>query len=281
LFRSKVEANVDFKNRILSQVYGAPTLDANQIYDSYMEMAEPVLGFVTDTAEYLNQQVKLGKRLLFEGAQGALLDIDHGTFPFVTSSNSTAGGACTGAGVGPSKIDSVVGISKAYTTRVGSGPFPTELDLDLGEKIRAKGAEYGASTGRPRRCGWFDAVVVRYSSLINDVEDLVITKLDVLDELEEIKVCVEYRIGGKVTRHFPTTIEVLEEVEPVYESHPGWLSDTSGIRCYEDLPENAKRYLERLAELTQTKVSIISVGPEREATILRLNSTLFSRILSS
>lgn len=281
LFKSKVEANVEFKNRVLGKVYGAPTLDANQIYDSYMEMAEPLLGFVTDTAEYLNQQVRRGKKLLFEGAQGALLDIDHGTFPFVTSSNSTAGGACTGTGIGPSKIDSVVGISKAYTTRVGSGPFPTELEQDLGDQIRAKGAEYGASTGRPRRCGWFDAVVVRYSSLINDVQDMVITKLDVLDELEEIKVCVEYRIDGKATREFPMTIEALERVEPVYESHPGWLTDTSGIRSYEDLPENAKGYLQRLTELTETNISIISVGPERDATILRESGTSLSQILTS
>jgi adenylosuccinate synthase len=174
-----------------------------------------------------------------------------------------------------------VGISKAYTTRVGSGPFPTELEQELGGQIREKGAEYGASTGRPRRCGWFDAVVVRYSSLINDVDDLVITKLDVLDELEEIKICTEYRVGGKVTRHFPTTIEVLEEVEPVYESHPGWQTDTSKIRSYKDLPQNARGYLERLAELTDTKISIISVGPEREATILREGSGSISQILSS
>ncbi len=281
LFKSKVEANVAFKNRILSEVYGVPPLDAGEISESYLQMAESILGFVTDTAEYLNQQVQLGKRLLFEGAQGALLDIDHGTYPFVTSSNSTAGGACTGTGVGPSKIDGVVGISKAYTTRVGGGPFPTELEQALGERIRERGAEYGASTGRPRRCGWFDAVVVRYSSLINDVDDLVITKLDVLDELEEIKICVEYRIGGEVTSHFPTTIEMLEMVEPVYESHPGWLMDTSEIRAYEDLPEKAKSYLGRLSELTGTNISIISVGPEREATILRENHTRLGEIFLS
>ena len=281
LFRSKVEANVEFKNKILSEVYGAATLDAGEIYDSYMEMSDSILGFVTDTAEYLSQQVKLGKKLLFEGAQGALLDIDHGTYPFVTSSNSTAGGACTGTGVGPSKIDAVAGISKAYTTRVGAGPFPTELEQSLGEKIRERGAEYGASTGRARRCGWFDAVVVRYSSMINDVDDLVITKLDVLDELEEIKVCVEYRVDGEVTKHFPTTIEGLEKVEPVYESHPGWLADTSEVRVYDELPENARNYLQRLAELTETQISIVSVGPEREATILRQNNTRFNQVFNS
>jgi len=278
LFKSKVEANVEFKNRILTQVYGVPALDAGEIYESYMEMADPILDFVTDTAEYLNRQVKQGKKLLFEGAQGALLDIDHGTYPFVTSSNSTAGGACTGTGVGPSRIDAVMGISKAYTTRVGAGPFPTEFDRSLGEKIRERGAEYGASTGRPRRCGWFDAVVVRYSSLINDVDDLVITKLDVLDEVEEINICVQYRSGGKVTKHFPPTIEALEEVEPVYESHPGWLTDTRNVRDYDDLPENAKSYLERLAELTDTQISIVSVGPEREATIFRRENTRLNQI---
>jgi adenylosuccinate synthase len=182
--------------------------------------------------------------------------------------------------VGPSRIDSVVGISKAYTTRVGSGPFPTEFEQDLGEKVRAKGAEYGASTGRPRRCGWFDAVVVRYSSLINNVDDLVITKLDVLDELDEIKICTEYRLDGEVTRYFPTTIEALEKVEPVYESLPGWRTDTSKIRSYDHLPGNARNYLERLEELTDTSISIISVGPEREATILRGGDSPLSQTLS-
>jgi adenylosuccinate synthase len=281
LFRSKVEANVDFKNKILTNVYGVPSLNADEICESYLEMADVILGFVTDTAEYLNQQSKMGRKLLFEGAQGALLDIDHGTYPYVTSSNSTSGGACTGTGVGPSKIDSVVGISKAYTTRVGAGPFPTEFGAGLGEQIRERGAEYGASTGRPRRCGWFDAVVVRYSSMVNDVDDLVITKLDVLDELEEIKVCVSYRVGGKMVKDFPMTIEGLEDVEPVFESHPGWLSDTSRIRSYDDLPENAKSYLKRLSELTETEISIISVGPERDATILRETNTRFHQIFAS
>jgi adenylosuccinate synthase len=281
LFRTRVEANVEFKNRILRSVYGAPSLNAGEIFADYMEMAQSVLGFVTDTAEYLNEQVKMGKSLLFEGAQGALLDIDHGTYPFVTSSNSTAGGACTGTGVGPSKIDSVTGISKAYTTRVGSGPFPTELEGALDEQIRARGAEFGASTGRPRRCGWFDAVVARYSCLINDVDDLVITKLDVLDELEEIKICVSYLLDGVKTREFPTTIETLEEVEPVYETHPGWQSDTSKVRSFNELPQNAQAYLERLSELTGTRISIISVGPEREATILRESDSRLSEVFST
>ncbi|MEJ2078307.1 MAG: adenylosuccinate synthase [Acidobacteriota bacterium] len=266
-FRNRVLSNLEVKNRILTNVYGEKPLDGEAIVDSYLEAAKVVLPFVTDTAELLNRSIREGKSVLFEGAQGALLDIDHGTYPFVTSSNATAGGACTGTGVGPTAIDGVIGISKAYTTRVGGGPFPTEFTDELGEAVREKGSEFGASTGRPRRCGWFDAAVVRYSCLVNNVDALVITKLDVLDDLEEISICVGYRHQGRRFEGFPSSIETLEEVEPVYETHPGWRTPTSGITRYRDLPDQAKSYLRRLSELVETDICVVSTGPDRSETI--------------
>lgn len=281
IFREKLTANVEFKNRLLSAVYGVATLDASEIYDSYMSVSEEILPFVTDTAEYLNGAINEGKSVLFEGAQGTLLDVDHGTYPFVTSSNATSGGGCTGTGVGPGRIDGVVGISKAYTTRVGGGPFPTELDEKMGRYVREKGAEFGASTGRPRRCGWFDSMVVRYSCLINAVDTLVITKLDVLDGVEELKICTGYQYRGNRLQFFPTGIETLEKVEPIFESHPGWMADTSTIRKYDDLPVNARSYLSRLSELVNTDISVVSVGPDREATVVVEDSPYLTRLLPS
>ncbi len=268
LFTRRVRANVEVKNRILTEVYGEKPLDADDIVARYLMAAREVMPFVVDTTEFLNRAIREGKSALFEGAQGTLLDIDHGTYPFVTSSNATAGGACTGTGVGPTVINGVVGISKAYTTRVGGGPFPTELSDELGEAVREKGAEFGASTGRPRRCGWFDAVVVRYSCLVNDLTSLVITKLDVLDDLDEIRIGVGYRWRGQPLEGFPSSIEVLEEVEPVYETHPGWRCRTSGLTRYEDLPEQARSYLRRLSELVGTDICAVSTGPDRRETIL-------------
>lgn len=273
LFTEHVLGNVAIKNRILTGVYDAAPLDGEAIVRSYLEVADTVLPFVTDTAEFLSARMRAGESVLFEGAQGTLLDIDHGTYPFVTSSNATAGGACTGTGVGPTAIDGVIGISKAYTTRVGGGPFPTELSDALGQAVREKGAEFGASTGRPRRCGWFDSVVVRYSCLVNGVDSLVITKLDVLDDLDEIQVCVGYRHRGKTRQCFPANLEILEEVEPVYESHPGWRGQTSGLTRYEDLPDEAKSYLKRLSELVETDICVVSTGPDRNETILVPHST--------
>ncbi|HSR50346.1 MAG TPA: adenylosuccinate synthase [Acidobacteriota bacterium] len=267
-FRARLTERVRMKNEVLKHLYGAEPLEAETIYRQYMELAPKVLPFVTDTAEYLNGAMADGKNVLFEGAQGTQLDVDHGTYPFVTSSNATAGGACAGTGVGPSRIDGVIGIAKAYTTRVGAGPFPTELTDDIGKHIGKVGAEFGASTGRPRRCGWFDAVVVRYAALINDLSTLVITKLDVLDELDEIKICTGYRYQGRTLRFFPVDMEVLDEIEPVYESHPGWKTDTTQIQNYDDLPSQARDYLNRLSELIKTDISIISLGPDRDETII-------------
>jgi len=280
-FRAKVRANVEFKNSILCSVYHSEALNADEIADSYIGMASRVLPFVTDTAEYLNLAIRQGKSVLFEGAQGTLLDVDHGTYPFVTSSSATAGGACIGTGVGPSLIDGVIGIAKAYTTRVGGGPFPTELTDQVGHQIQQKGAEFGASTGRPRRCGWFDAVVVRYAALINDLTTLVITKLDVLDQVEEIKICVGYEFMGQKLSFFPTDISVLSEVKPIYETHPGWKQDTSRIRRYEELPALAKSYLARLSELVDADISIISTGPNRSETIILEESPRLQKLFAS
>ena len=279
LFKAKLETNVALKNEILTNVYKVEPLDPGQIYVSYMKMAPKILSFMTDTAEYLNGAIRSGKSILFEGAQGTLLDVDHGTYPYVTSSNATAGGACIGTGVAPSGIDGTIGIAKAYTTRVGGGPFPTELTDKTGEHIQSKGDEFGASTGRPRRCGWFDAVVVRYACLINNIDTLVVTKLDVLDELDEIKICVGYQREGKDLGHFPTQMNVLEEITPTYETHPGWRTDTSQIHDYDALPKAARDYLDRISDLIQTDISIISIGPERDETIILEESPRLHRLV--
>lgn len=279
LFRAKLETNLALKNEILIHLYKAEPLDAEQIYVSYMKLAPQILPLVTDTAEYLNRAIQSGKSILFEGAQGTLLDLDHGTYPYVTSSNATAGGACIGTGVGPGAIDGTIGIAKAYTTRVGEGPFPTELTGQIGEHLRSKGAEFGASTGRPRRCGWFDAVVVRYACLINNLDTLVVTKLDVLDELDEIRICVGYEREGKILDRFPMQMSVLEEVTPTYETHPGWKTDTSKIQDYQDLPKAARDYLDRISKLIKTDISIISIGPERDETIILEESPRLQKLV--
>lgn len=279
LFRAKLETNLALKNEILIHLYKAEPLDAEQIYVSYMKLAPQILPLVTDTAEYLNGAIQSGKSILFEGAQGTLLDLDHGTYPYVTSSNATAGGACIGTGVGPGAIDGTIGIAKAYTTRVGEGPFPTELTGQIGEHLRSKGAEFGASTGRPRRCGWFDAVVVRYACLINNLDTLVVTKLDVLDELDEIRICVGYEREGKILDRFPMQMSVLEEVTPTYETHPGWKTDTSKIQDYQDLPKAARDYLDRISKLIKTDISIISIGPERDETIILEESPRLQKLV--
>ena len=239
-------------------------IDYEQIRDQYLKLADRIRPMVCDTAQLLHDAMQSGKRVLFEGAQGSMLDVDHGTYPFVTSSSATAGGACTGAGVPPTRIHGVIGVSKAYTTRVGSGPFPTELTDEVGERIRKAGNEYGAVTGRPRRCGWFDVPLLRYSSMINGFTSLVITKLDVLDHFDEIRVCTEYR-GAQA---MPATFRALEAVEPVYETLPGWKSETRGLTRQEELPGRARDYLKFLSERTGVEIGCISTGPERDETIL-------------
>jgi adenylosuccinate synthase len=227
--------------------------------------------YVVDVSLYLNQAINEDKKILFEGAQGTLLDIDHGTFPYVTSSNPIAGGACVGTGVGPTKINKVMGITKAYTTRVGRGPFPTELKRELGKHIRQKGGEFGATTGRPRRCGWFDAVLVNYAIRINGMDSMVITKIDVLSDFDKIKICTSYKCNEEIIKEFPVNLETLQNCIPVYEEMEGWKGDISQITKYADLPQQLKDYINRIEELVKTKVVIVSVGPKRSQTIIREN----------
>lgn len=270
-FLTKLEYNLKEKNMLFAGA-GLPVIEGEAkeaLLAEFKELREKITPYVGETVYLANDAVKAGKKLLFEGAQGSLLDIDHGTYPFVTSSNTVASGACTGSGVGPTEIERILGIAKAYCTRVGAGPFPTELLDEMGDKIREYGFEFGVTTGRPRRCGWFDAVVVRYSTIVNGMTDLCITKLDILDKLEEIKVCVGYNYQGGVINQFPSTLEKLAECTPVYETLPGWLEDTTKCRSFEELPENAQKYILHLEELVGIPISVIAVGPDREETIVR------------
>ena len=263
----KLLKNLESKNKVLQRIYDRDSMDTEKIIQDYLEFDRRMDSFVKDTSVLINRAIEADEEVLIEGAQGTMLDIDFGTYPYVTSSNPTAGGGCTGLGIGPTKIDSVLGVVKAYTTRVGMGPMPTEFDQQFGEKIRALGGEYGATTGRPRRCGWFDAVVVRMAAMINGLTSLAITKLDVLDTLPEIKICTGYRYKGKVLEHYPAEIWIQEELEPVYENHPGWQSSTQETRSFAELPVNAQNYVRRLSELTHTSISIVSVGSKRCQTI--------------
>jgi len=266
-FFDRVREEVAAANATLT-AWGADTLDVEACVTAYHAAAETLSPFITDSVVFLSQACAANKSILLEGAQGTMLDIDFGTYPFVTSSNPTAGGACTGSGLSPRKIDRVVGVIKCYTTRVGAGPFPTELFDATGEHLRQKGGEFGATTGRPRRCGWFDAVVGRYAAQVNGVDFWAMTKLDVLDELPVIKICTAYRRDdGHLYETFPSDASVLERCTPVYEEIPGWQSKTSDITRYEDLPQAARTYVERLVELIGAKLGILSVGPARETTL--------------
>ncbi len=236
----------------------------DQIYKEYLGYGKKIKKYLGNVSLILDKAISKKKNILFEGAQGTLLDIDHGTYPYVTSSNATAGGASTGTGVGPTRIDKVVGVVKAYTTRVGEGPFPTEFEKGLMEKIRNKGREFGATTGRPRRCGWFDAVIVKHAVTVNGLDEIVVTKLDVLDEMDKIKICTGYKYQGKVYADFPADIDTLKNGKPVYETCNGWVKDTTLVTNYKDLPENAKKYLMRLSKLLNVKIGMVSVGSKRE-----------------
>ncbi len=267
--REKISLNVHEKNAILSAVYGKAPLVAETILQEYRRFVAPIAPYVTDTSRYLNQAIAEQKTIIGEGAQGALLDVDFGTYPFVTSSSPISGGACTGLGIGPTKIDHVMGVIKAYTTRVGMGPFPTEIPGALGEQLRGLGHEYGATTGRPRRCGWFDAVVANYAAQINGIDTWALTKLDVLDTFAEIKLCVAYRYRGKELKAFPAEIHILENCEPVYETFSGWQQSTANARAFDDLPRAAQQYLDAVQQITNIPIQIVSVGSDREQTILR------------
>ena len=269
ILRQKVRSALDQKNSLFLKVFNRASIDADAVADELLSYAERVRPMVVDCSLVLNSALDQGKTVLFEAGQATMLDIDHGTYPFVTSSNPTAGGACTGTGVGPTRIDSVVGVVKAYTTRVGEGPFPTELHDEMGERLRNEGGEFGVTTGRPRRCGWHDAVVTRYAARVNGLTDLVMTKLDVLTGYETIPVCVAYDIEGTVTQEMPLTQSDFHHAVPVYEELPGWSEDISGVRRFADLPQAAQDYVLRIEELAHCRVSAIGVGPGREATISR------------
>ena len=271
VFEKKLARNMAEKNKLFTAVYGAEPLDYETVLNEYKEYAKILAPYVTDTATLLHQTIARGEKILFEGAQATFLDLDHGTYPFVTSSNPVAGGVCTGAGIGPKAINTVVGVVKAYSTRVGEGPFPTELLDEIGDNIRARGHEYGTVTGRPRRCGWLDARVVRYAAMLNSLDYLAVTRLDILDELPSLNICVGYRYHGRLLDEIPASLKMLAEVEPVYEEMPGWQQDISGIRKYEELPLNARRYVERLSEVTGVPLGVVSVGPGRDQTILLHN----------
>lgn len=267
LMKKHVENACREKNTIVHALYNTEPLDAEQIYRDYAKVAEEVRPFVTDTALLLNNALRSGESIMFEGAQGTMLDIDHGTYPFVTSSSATSGGACIGTGVPPTAINTVIGVTKAYCTRVGEGPFPTELHGPEGEDIRKRGNEFGAVTGRPRRCGWIDLPLLRYSAMINGIEWLVVTKMDVLDHLAEIPVCVGYKINGKKTDAIPSQISGYDKIECLYENLPGWKTTTSGIAEYDRLPKKAKEYLDFIARETGSKIGMVSTGPDREQTM--------------
>ncbi len=266
VLEEKIRENIKEKNILLKKVYDHEELDVEEIIRQYLEFDKTIDKYIKDVPFYLNNAIDEGKSILLEGAQGALLDVDHGTYPYVTSSSPTSGGACTGTGIPPTRIDSVIGIVKAYTTRVGLGPFPTELTDEEGEKLRKVGAEYGATTGRPRRCGWFDAFLVRYSAMINGINTCAVTKLDVLGSFDRIKVCVGYEKNGKRIKSFPTDVERLSTVTPVYEILSGWNKDISNCRSYSELPTETKDYLSFISKQAGITFNIISVGPKRKQT---------------
>lgn len=267
IFKEKLRDNLKEKNEIFRKVYGHRGFDFNQIYKDYLNYGKVLSRYICNTALLLNRTEKNRKDILFEGAQGTFLDIDFGTYPFVTSSSATAGGACIGTGVAPVKINKVIGVAKAYTTRVGEGPFPTEFKPSFAKYMRDKGNEFGATTGRPRRCGWFDSVMVKEAILINGISELAITKLDILDGLESIKICTAYKYKGKVSKEFPYDLEMIEAVEPVYKEMAGWKTTTAGLRHYRNLPLNAKSYLSCIQDILETKITLVSVGSSREETI--------------
>lgn len=267
LFREKLTRSLTEKNEIFKKIYNHEGFSFEAIYRDYKRYAKKLAPYVCDTSLLLWEASQKKKSILFEGAQGTHLDVDHGTYPFVTSSYVTSGGAAVGTGMPPSAIKDVVGVVKAYTTRVGEGPFPTEFDPKLMDEIRQKGKEFGATTGRPRRCGWFDSVLVSYSCRVNGISEIAVTKLDVLDDLKSIKICVGYRYKGKIYKNFPSSLSIQKEGKPIYETHPGWLSDTTGIKTYAKLPANAKKYLVRLSKLLSVPITIVSVGSHENQTL--------------
>lgn len=269
IFETKARENAEIKNKIIALVYGGTPVDVDAMIAEYKEYGKQLAKYVDDTTVLLYNAIKEGKEVLFEGAQGTLLDLDLGTYPYVTSSHPVTGGACTGAGIGPTLIDDCLGIAKSYTTRVGKGPFPTELFDEIGEQIRQRGNEFGTTTGRPRRCGWLDAVILKYSVRTSGLTSLVINKLDTLSGFDTLKICTGYKIGDKVITEFPADLSELEKCQPVYEELEGWKEDISGIRAYKDLPQAAKQYIEKIEQYCDVKVWMVGVGPGRDQNIIK------------
>lgn len=266
IFRERLKINLDEKNSFFTNVYGSEALDFEDVFETYYAYGQQFKQYVCDTSVVLNDALDGGRRVLFEGAQGVMLDIDQGTYPFVTSSNPVAGGVTIGSGVGPSKIEKVVGVCKAYTSRVGDGPFPTELHDEIGQQIRDAGNEYGTTTGRPRRIGWFDSVVMRHSKRVSGITNLSLNSIDVLSGLKTVKICTAYERNGEKILHYPASLKELGECQPIYEELPGWDEDVTGCRTLEELPENARNYIRRVSELTGVRISTFSVGPDRDQT---------------
>ena len=266
VFAERLRINLEEKNRQFTKLYDAEALSFDDIFEEYYEYGQQIKQYVTDTSVILNDALDNGKRVLFEGAQGVMLDIDQGTYPFVTSSNPVAGGVTIGSGVGPSKIDKVVGVCKAYTSRVGDGTFPTELFDEVGDRIREVGHEYGTTTGRPRRVGWFDSVVMRHSRRVSGITNLSLNSIDVLSGLDTVKICVAYDLDGERIDHYPASLEQLKRCKPIYEELPGWSEDITGVRHLDELPENARNYVRRIGELVGVRISTFSVGPDRDQT---------------
>ncbi len=268
-FEAKLRYNINEYNEVLTKIYGHDELDVDAIVEKYIEFDKLIDPYVTDISTLINQSIDEGKEIIVEGAQGALLDLDHGTYPFVTSSNPTSGGACTGLGIPPTKIDEIIGIVKAYTTRVGNGPFPTQLDDEIGLKLAKIGHEFGATTGRPRRCGWLDLFALKYSVMINGISSIALTKLDVLDTFEEIKVCTGYKIDGKLVNSFPVDMQKFNNIELVYETLEGWNTDTTGIKEYSKLPKQVIDYIKFIENYTAASIDLVSVSPDRNDTIVK------------
>ncbi|MDR3540773.1 MAG: adenylosuccinate synthase [Desulfosporosinus sp.] len=268
-FADKLRRNLVEKNNLFVKVYGTEALEFDGIYEAYLGYADRIRSMVADSSLAIDVSIRAGEKVLFEGAQGTLLDIDHGTYPYVTSSHPIAGGACVGAGVGPTRIDRVIGVIKAYTTRVGEGPFPTELLDESGEQMRANGHEFGTTTGRPRRCGWFDAVIARYAVRVSGISDFAVTKLDVLTGFDILKICVGYRVNEEIIHEFPQSQKIFKQCQPVYEEMPGWQEDLTHVRRFEDLPLAAQNYILRIEQLTGVPATLVAIGPGREQTIVR------------
>ena len=265
---TKLKSHFERSNILLKKLYNVEELNIDNVIQEYIGYGEVITEYIANTPLFLNNALKEDKKIIIEGAQGALLDVDHGTYPFVTSSNPTSGGACTGLGIPPTSITSVLGIVKAYTTRVGYGPFPTELDNEIGETLRTKGYEFGSTTGRPRRCGWLDIPALNYSIMINGIKFIAITKLDVLDSFSDINICTGYKLGNEIIKTFPSELTILEKIEPIYETFHGWQTDTSNIRELNNLPKNCKNYLKAIETYLNVPIKVVSVGPEREQTFV-------------